>query len=752
MAAAEVSILMFGNSGHQQFSLTEAILQDPVFNGADPNTILTTKHSGSPMERNVTLVNTPNLSNHNLLHYTFKKELKKAVCFSCPGPHAVLFMLNPYEESPNAYEVFKQVVCYFGEQILSNTIIVLYHNVEQLEQSLEKGVKENQYIKELLEKCDQRFFVFSAEKNRSEEVMKLLAEVDTIVKDHGIFSNTEFKDAEKRIKNEEKILQNQRKNEVSAALEELKEKHSQEDLEREVERYKKQVCVENREKAELQVADRLGFTLRLVDYAAAVGKGAFAGAILSVATGYPGTAVGAVVGAAVGGLLGGAAGEIWSYLVSNALEMASTFSLLSKKHFLCPLCEDIFSSPVTTPCGHSFCKVCLRKYLSRSGSGKCPHCSKVFTSRPHLSVNRILADVTEHYRKSRLDGKAKSVSVGGFLNDIVEKTDTEMERMIEERMQKMDKLKQSFKLLKNSCLREVQESHRVFSALLSSVEAAHKAVVAEVEKKQQEAEKRVERLVRELEKEITELKSGQTTSEDLLDGKEFLRKSFIHLPREMRDWSKVTLETEPCVGFTRKAMSDFIDTVRVEANKLSKAVEIRLNPRTAHTHLSISDDRKQVSYTSKEQEVPENPKRFDRVTNVMSKEAFISGRHYWEVEVGDKTDWDLGVARNSVNRKGKFTVSPSNGFWTLSLRSGNQYTANTLPPTCLSLTSKPKKIAIYLDYEMGRVSFFCPESEAHIYTFTDKFTERLHPIFNPGRLHGGKNVGPLTITTNCCSI
>lgn len=99
--------------------------------------------------------------------------------------------------------------------------------------------------------------------------------------------------------------------------------------------------------------------------------------------------------------------------------MASTFSLLSEKHFLCSLCEDIFSSPVTTPCGHSFCKVCLRKYWSRSGSGKCPFCSKAFVSKPHLSVNRILADVTEQYRRSRLDGKAKSVSVGGLLNEPV---------------------------------------------------------------------------------------------------------------------------------------------------------------------------------------------------------------------------------------------------------------------------------------------------------------------------------------------
>lgn len=181
-------------------------------------------------------------------------------------------------------------------------------------------------------------------------------------------------------------------------------------------------------------------------------------------------------------------------------------------------------------------------------------------------------------------------------------------------------------------------------------------------------------------------------------------------------------------------------------------MELRLNHRTAHASLSISDDRKQVRHTGKQQEVPENPKRFDRVTNVMSKEALLSGRHYWEVEVGDKTDWDLGLARHSVNRKGKFTISPANGFWTLSLRNGNQYTANTLPLTCLPLNSKPRKVGVYLDYEEGRVSFFCPDSGIHIYTFTDKFTERLHPIFNPGKPHGSKNAAPLIIVTDCCTI
>ncbi|KAF4073684.1 hypothetical protein AMELA_G00246020 [Ameiurus melas] len=313
-------VIIFGSSDDQQFSLTKSILQGAVFNGAGPHTILTTKTSGKLFGRNVTLVNTPNLNNHDVLHYMCKKEVKKAVCFSCPGPHAVLFTLNPLDMPPNAYEVFKPVVQYFGEQILNNTVIVLYHEEEGLSESLEDSVKKNKSFKELLEKCGQRCLIFSGKENSNEDKVtrKLFEEIDKMVVEHGIFSNLEFKDADKRIKAEERNIQSQRKKEVSAVLEELKKKHAQEDLEGEVKRYEEKIRLENRERAEEQIANRLGFTLRLVDYSAAIGKGAFVGAVLAGAMGFPGVAIGAAVGAALGGLLGGATGAVWN-IISNAL-------------------------------------------------------------------------------------------------------------------------------------------------------------------------------------------------------------------------------------------------------------------------------------------------------------------------------------------------------------------------------------------------------------------------------------------------
>ncbi|XP_056143322.1 bloodthirsty-related gene family, member 2 [Lampris incognitus] len=433
--------------------------------------------------------------------------------------------------------------------------------------------------------------------------------------------------------------------------------------------------------------------------------------------------------------------------------MASTIGLLSEKHFLCPLCREIFSSPVTIPCGHSFCKACLCQHWTQHHSNYCPKCRRVFAAKLDLSVNHILADVTDNYRRSRPEKPAVQEKV------------LDVEQMIQERLQKIERLKCSLQLVKSSCLREVRESQKVFSALVNSMERSHKAVVAAIEERQQEEECRVETLVKELKQEIKQLRNGnlKSTSQILVNGEESDDKEQVTLSiaSEMKDWSRVTVESDPCVGITRRALSDMMDRMKEELNRLSKSelkriqkytVEVNLSPKTAHPFLSVSEDRKQVRHTGKLQEVPDNSKRFDRVVNILSKESFSSGRYYWEVEVGEKAEWHLGVVRQSINRKGKFTVCPANGFWTLCLKTGGQYVANTSPVSSVALEQRPGKIGVFLDYTEGRVSFYCADSGVHIHTFVDKFTDRLHPLFSPGRLHGGKNAAPLIIISSCCSI
>lgn len=117
-----------------------------------------------------------------------------------------------------------------------------------------------------------------------------------------------------------------------------------------------------------------------------------------------------------------------------------------------------------------------------------------------------------------------------------------------------------------------------------------------------------------------------------------------------------------------------------------------------------------------------------------------------QVAVGSKTFWDLGVVKESVNRKGMITSKPENGFWTVRLRSGEEYRALDSPSVLLSLKEKPQIVGVFTDYEQGTVSFFDVEARSHIYTFTRcLFSGRIFPFFSPGVFDEGKNTAPLVI-------
>ncbi|XP_056104727.1 E3 ubiquitin-protein ligase TRIM21-like [Rhinichthys klamathensis goyatoka] len=180
---------------------------------------------------------------------------------------------------------------------------------------------------------------------------------------------------------------------------------------------------------------------------------------------------------------------------------------------------------------------------------------------------------------------------------------------------------------------------------------------------------------------------------------------------------------------------------------LIQSVDVTLDPDTAHPHLILPDDGKQVSDGDIEQDVPENPKRFDKSLCVLAKEGFSSGRFYYEVQVKGKTEWDLGVIRESINRKGTIRLSPEDGFWTVALRNEDHYIACESSSVSLSLRVKPEKVGVFVDYEEGLVSFYDVEFRSHIYSFTAQtFTDKLYPYFSPGDNDEGKNSNPLIIT------
>ncbi|XP_062299954.1 E3 ubiquitin-protein ligase TRIM39-like [Scomber scombrus] len=529
--------------------------------------------------------------------------------------------------------------------------------------------------------------------------------------------------------------------------------------------------------------------------------------------------------------------------------MSSASSLLSEDQFLCSICLDVFTHPVTIPCGHNFCKNCITQHWNINSHCQCPMCKDVFDRRPELRVNTFISEMADQFRQPTMDQhrdvlcdvctetKLKAVKsclvcltsycethlephqrISGLkrhklidpvknLEDRMckkhdrplalfcktdqmcvcqfctesdhrshvygplkgeyevqkaklEKTEAGIQQMIQKRRLKIQQTKESVKLSNEEADRETADSVQVFTALIQSVERSLAQLIEMIEEKQKRTEKQAEGFIKELEEEISEMIKRSAEVEQLSNIEDHLQflQSFSSLSPAppTKDWTKVRVHSS-YGGTVRRAVGQLEETLSEDMKRLCAdvelkrvqqfAVDVTLDPDTAHAAVILSDDGKQVTYGDLKKNLPDNPERFNCCFCVLGKQSFSSGRFYYEVQVKGKTEWDLGVARESINRKGQIKGIPNYGLWVISLRNENEYRGLSDPPVLLSLKSKPQKVGVFVDYEEGLVSFYDVDAATLINSFTGcKFTEKLYPYFNPRYNNDGRNSAPLIIS------
>ncbi|XP_034080919.1 E3 ubiquitin-protein ligase TRIM21-like isoform X2 [Gymnodraco acuticeps] len=337
--------------------------------------------------------------------------------------------------------------------------------------------------------------------------------------------------------------------------------------------------------------------------------------------------------------------------------------------------------------------------------------------------------------------------------------ETDIQQMIQKRQLKIEEIKHSVDLSKEEADREIAEGGKVFTALKESAERGQANLINTIKEKQKTTENQAEDFIKELEQEISELKKRSSEVEQVTHSEDHLhllqRFMSLKVAPPTKDWTEVSIHSSH-EGTVVRAVVQLEETFSKEMKKLLEAelkrvqkyaVDVTLDPDTAHPYLILSDDGKQVSDGDVKKNLPDNPERFSDCDCVLGKQSFSSGRFYFEVQVKGKTEWDLGVARGSINRKGTIPLSPLWGNWTIWLRNGNEYKALDGPPVLLSLKSQPQKVGVFVDYEEGLVSFYDVDAAALIYSFTGcSFTDKLFPYFSPCDNDDGKNSAPLIIS------
>ncbi|KAJ3597324.1 hypothetical protein NHX12_000852 [Muraenolepis orangiensis] len=175
---------------------------------------------------------------------------------------------------------------------------------------------------------------------------------------------------------------------------------------------------------------------------------------------------------------------------------------------------------------------------------------------------------------------------------------------------------------------------------------------------------------------------------------------------------------------------------------------VTFDPDTAHPLLTVSPSR--TSLWFEEHKDPggcqANPRRFHYYYCVFGQQGFTTGRHYWEVEVGGKTSWRLGVARDDIHRGEMAHCGTMSGIWTLALKGGAVVACTDPEPTALCVSSRLMRVGVFLDCEKGEVSFYNAASMAALYTFSTGAAQvPLFPFYNPCDADDGRNLAPITI-------
>ncbi|KAM3923826.1 E3 ubiquitin-protein ligase TRIM11-like isoform 2-T5 [Leptodactylus fuscus] len=170
---------------------------------------------------------------------------------------------------------------------------------------------------------------------------------------------------------------------------------------------------------------------------------------------------------------------------------------------------------------------------------------------------------------------------------------------------------------------------------------------------------------------------------------------------------------------------------------------LHFGPKSANPNLFISANCKQVRYTSYPQ-AKSTTEFFEPGLYVLALPGFQNGQHYWEVDVGHKSNWILGIMKDTVPRKGLHNLTINNGFIVVRKEKDNVYYGGD--QSFLKLVDSPMRIGVFVDVSSGHIAFYNADTTELIFEMSGCFfTGTLFPFFCPGVPVKEEDLGPLSL-------
>ncbi|XP_070820647.1 zinc-binding protein A33-like isoform X2 [Chaetodon trifascialis] len=461
----------------------------------------------------------------------------------------------------------------------------------------------------------------------------------------------------------------------------------------------------------------------------------------------------------------------------------------------CHVCSETFRDPVSLSCNHSFCSSCLQQFWEQTKNNNCPICKRK-SSKDDPDVNFALKDLADSFagrQKSEssetengqvkvevvcskhqeepklfcedeqravcpvcefsLHQTHKVVPVEQAVSELKEQLKSDLESLQDKR-DKYKEVEETYKEViqhsKKQLLSTEKQIRAEFNKLHQFLKEEEESRLAALREEEEQKGRTVSREMKMMEQQISSLSDSICAVEE-----ELQKHNVPFLSSYKATQSRARVQ---CSLSDPQLLSGALIDVAKHLGNLSFTVwekmkdkvhfsPVILDPNTGNPWLCLSDDLTSVKHGDTWQQLPDNPERNTNYTTVLGSEGFSSGKHSWEVEVGDHPDWNVGLAKESVDRKGETKASPKYGIWCLKHQSG-KYT-NGLGKT-VKVKKSLQRIRVQLDYDKGKVSFYNPEDMTHIYTHKDTFTEKLFPVIDLGPADDAKTAAIKMCHSDVC--
>ncbi|XP_038152669.1 tripartite motif-containing protein 35-like [Cyprinodon tularosa] len=379
----------------------------------------------------------------------------------------------------------------------------------------------------------------------------------------------------------------------------------------------------------------------------------------------------------------------------------------------CHVCSETFRDPVSLSCNHSFCSSCLKKFWKQTGNKNCPICKRR-SSKEFPAVNFGLKEVADTFAGRQKSGSSetergekqlmvvcskhqedpklfckdeqravcpvcefslhqshKVVPIEQAVSELKEQLESDL-KSLQDKRNKHQQVEKTYNDViehsKKQLLSTERQIRAEFNKLHQFLREEEESRLAALREEEEQKGKTISREMKRIQEQISSLSDSISAVEEDLQKDQVLFLS-SYKATQSRARAQSSLSDPQLVSGALIDVAKHLGNLSFRVwEKMKDKVHfspVILDPNTANGWLYLSDDLSSVRRGDTEQQFPDNPERNTKSASVFGSEGFSSGKHSWEVEVGDHPRWNIGFIKESVDRKGERYASPKYGIWCL---------------------------------------------------------------------------------------